>query len=95
MLSYKLFYGNPDARYPQYDIERYFQYLETENLPKATLVAGIANPLFEEKVPPPPPVTDRFPWLLPVVIGVAALILLVPLIRLIKQARNVLPPPEE
>jgi len=94
-LSYKLFYGNPDARYPQYDIERYFQYLETENLHKATLVAGIANPLFEEKVPPPPPVTDRFPWLLPVVIGVAALILLVPLIRLIKQARNVLPPPEE
>ena len=69
--SYRLFYGNNGARYPQYDLERYFQYLETENLLRATLGAQSDNSSFEEKVPPPPPVTERFPWLLPVVLGVS------------------------
>lgn len=69
--SYRLFYGNSGARYPRYDLERYFQYLETENLLQATLGVQRDNSSFEEKVPPPPPVTERFPWLLPVVLGVS------------------------
>jgi len=69
--SYTLFYGNSEARYPQYDLERYFQYLETENLLQAGLGVQRDNPSFEEKIPPLPPLTERLPWLLPVVLGVS------------------------
>lgn len=70
--AYTLYYGNSGARYPQYDIERYFQYLETDVLPRATLGLQTLNSDFEEILPP---VTERFPWLLSVVLagGVALL----------------------
>ena len=90
--SYKLYYGNADARRPIYDIERVFPYLATEELPEAELRAQTTNLYFVEKKPP---VSERFPWLLPTVMAVAAVLLALLLFRVFRQARIILPPPQE
>jgi hypothetical protein len=90
--SYKLYYGNADARRPTYDIERVFPYPVTEELPEAELGPQTVNPHFVEQKPP---VSERFPWLLPTVMAVAAVLLALLLFRIFRQARKVLPPPQE
>jgi hypothetical protein len=91
--TYRLYYGNAEARAPSYELERLFPYLVTENLPEARLGAHSANPLFMEPAPPPKPVTERYSWLLPTVIAVAALLIGLFLASLMRQIRKVLPPP--
>ena len=73
--SYTLHYGNPSARYPQYDIEALFPYLDISFLPKAVLSAEAPNPGFKEIVPPQKPLSERLPWLLPSVLAVVVLVL--------------------
>lgn len=90
--SYKLHYGNAEARQPSYDIERVFPYLATEKLPEARLSPQTTNPYFVEEQPP---VSERFPWLFPTVVAVAVIIVALLLIGILRQARKVLPPPEE
>lgn len=93
--SYHLYYGNVEAQRPSYDIERVFPYLVTEELPEAKLGPQATNPDFVEKEPPLPPVSERFPWLFPTVIAVAAIIVALLLLGIIRQARKVLPPPPQ
>jgi hypothetical protein len=88
--SYKLYYGNAEAQRPTYDIERLFPYLVTEELPEAELSAQTTNLYFVEKKPP---VSERFPWLLPTVVAVAAVLVALLLFRIFRQARKILPPP--
>lgn len=90
--SYKLYYGNTKARQPSYDIERVFPYLVTEKLLEAKLGPQTANPSFEEEKPP---VSERFPWLFPTVVAVAAIAVALLLFGIFRQARKVLPPPKE
>jgi len=90
--SYKLYYGNTDARRPSYDIERVFPYLVTEELPEAKLGPQTTNPDFVEKKPP---VSERFPWLFPTVVAVAAIVVALLLLSILRQVRKVLPPPKE
>jgi len=90
--SYKLYYGNAEAQRPSYDIERIFPYLVTEKLPEAKLSPQTTNPYFVEKEPP---VSERFPWLFPTVVAVAAIAVALLLIVIFRQARKVLPPPKE
>ncbi|MFC1930060.1 DUF3999 family protein [Chloroflexota bacterium] len=90
--SYKLYYGNIDARRPSYDIEQVFPYLMTEELPEARLGSQDVNPHFVERKPP---VSERFPWLFPTVVAVAAILVALILLAIIRQARKVLPPPSE
>ncbi len=52
--DYVLLYGNTAARAPQYDLSRYFQYLDLEDMPQAQLSTSSENPEYrveEEKVP--------------------------------------------
>jgi len=91
--SYRLYYANTEAQRPSYDIERVFPYLVTEDLPEARLGPQATNPEFVEKKPPLPPLSERFPWLFPTVIAVAAIVVALLLIGIIRQARKVLPPP--
>ncbi len=88
--SYKIYYGSADARRPSYDIEQIFPYLETEELTQVQLGPQATNPQFVEKRPP---VSERFPWLLPAAIAVVALVVALILLGVIRQARKVLPPP--
>jgi hypothetical protein len=90
--SYKLYYGNTGARRPSYDIEKIFPYLATEKLPEAGLGPQTANPSFVEAKPP---VSERFPWLFPVIVAVAVIIIALLLFVILRQARKVLPPPME
>lgn len=98
--AYRLYYGNPAASAPSYELERIFPYLVTEDLPAARLGAHTPNRelVMPTPVPPPParpePFTERHPWLLPGVVGLAALLLGLFLARLARQVRSRLPPPE-
>ena len=88
----RLYYGNPLARYPSYDLAQYFRYLETEGLPAATLGLQEQNPLFEEKIPPPPPFSERFPWVLNGAVVVLTVGFGIFLVFLFRRIKNILPP---
>jgi hypothetical protein len=93
--SYGLYYGNDEARQPSYDIERVLPYLDTEDLPRATLGPHGDNPTFRAPEPRPLPVSERLSWLLPAVISVAAVFVGVMLFGVLRRARKLLPPPPE
>ena len=88
--AYQLYYGNPDAARPSYDIEQVFPYLVTDALSQATLGPQASNSLFAEQLPP---ASERFPWLLPAVIALAAVLVGLLVLGVVRQARKVLPPP--
>ena len=90
--EYSLYYGNPAAEAPVYDLQRVTPYLETEGLPVATLGSQQLNEAFTG---PDVPVTERLPWLLPVGVALAAAVLAALLYGVIRQARKALPPPGE
>jgi hypothetical protein len=88
--SYTLYYGNPDATAPSYDLGRFLPYLETEDLPAGTLGPQAENPDFSESQVP---LSERLPWLIPVVVALAAVAVGLLLFGVVKQARKVLTPP--
>jgi len=90
-LSYQLYYGNPNAERPTYDIERVLPYLDTEDLAEPALGPQRENPQF---VGASIPITERLPWLLGVVVAVAAVAVGLILFGVLRRARSVLPPPE-
>lgn len=93
--SYRLYYGNPDAEPPSYELEHVFSYLVTENLPVARLSAHTENPQFTGPTIPSKPFTERYPWLGPTVVAIAALLIGVFLTSLFRQLKGMLPPPPE
>ena len=68
--------------------ERIFPYLLTENLPQVDLGKHTTSPAFAE---PPEPFTERYPWLLPTVVSLAALVIAVFLTSLLRQVCRILP----
>ena len=93
--SYGLYYGNTEARSPSYDIGRVLPYLETDSLPEARLGEQAANPRFAAELPPPEPLSERLPWLLPSVVGLAAVVVAALLVGVLLQAKRFLPPPPD
>jgi len=87
--SYNLFYGNPDARAPSYDLDRILPYLETEGLPQGVLDRQQENPSF---MAPQRPMSERYPWLFPVAVGGAAVVVAILLFGVLRRARSLLPP---
>jgi hypothetical protein len=95
-LDYELYYGNQDARRPSYDIEMMFPYLDTRSILKASLGGHTLSELYQTPIPPKPkpvPLTERLPWLLPVVIGIAAAMVGLLLLGVVRRAKTLLPPP--
>ena len=92
--NYALYYGNPDALRPSYDLERALPYYETAGLPAATLGAQQANPAFAAPEPPTLPWTERYPWLVPAAVSAAGVVVAVLLFGVVRQAKKVLPPPD-
>lgn len=90
--TYSLYYGNPLASAPSYELERIVPYLETEGLPTASLGSQAVN---EEYSGLDVPLTERLPWLMPLAVSLAALVVALLLYGVIRQARKVLPPPRE
>ena len=94
--SYRLYYGNPEASAPSYELEKLFPYLTTEDLPVAQLGGYEVNPAFGISETPVEilPFTERYPWLLPGVVAAAALLVGLFLASLIRQVQGRLRPPE-
>ena len=90
--SYELYYGNPEARTPSYDLKRFLPYLETEGLPRGLLGPQSNNPEFAI---PQKPFTERLPWLIPIVVALTAVAVGFLLVGVLRQARKLLPPPVE
>jgi len=86
--NYRLCYGNKNARFPEYDLEKYFRYLETDNCLIADLAAEQNNPEFKEKIPPQKPLTERIPYLLPAVLILAVSILGFFIFRFMKETKK-------
>ena len=90
--SYKLFYGNPKARAPSYELERILPFLETENLPVGDLGPQTDNLAFKvekERLP----FSERYAWLITVAVVVAAVAVAILLVGVVRKAKKVLPPP--
>ena len=94
--THRIYYGNPEASAPSYELEKLFPYLVTEDLPVAQLGSHEVNPAFGAPAPEPVavPFTERYPWLLPGVVAAAALLVGLFLASLIRQVRGRLRPPE-
>jgi hypothetical protein len=75
----RLYYGNPQAEPPHYDIERNLP--ERFQTPPHRLSLGEPqdNPNF---VPEPKPLTERMPWLIYIVLGTASAVLALVLVNL-------------
>ena len=92
--TYRLYYGNPDASTPSYELDRIFPYLVTEDLPAARLGSHTENPELAVPAPPPTPFTERYPWLFPTVVATAALIIGAFLASLVRRLGGGLKPPD-
>ncbi len=73
-LSYLLYYGNEKASSPKYDLARFFQYLEVAGMPEALLGAEQANADFVVPPETKPPFTERYPYLLNVLLVIIVVI---------------------
>ena len=58
-IDYVLYYGNKMATAPQYDLARFFAYIDGAQLPEATLGATLVNPLYVAPEAPVVPFTER------------------------------------
>ena len=90
--SYKLYYGNPEARTPSYELELFLPFLETENLPVGTLGPQSNNQAFKVERSRLP-FSERYTWLITVVVVVAAIAVALLLFGVVRKAKKVLPPP--
>ncbi|MDA1229030.1 MAG: DUF3999 family protein [Chloroflexi bacterium] len=90
--TYGLYYGNPEARQPSYDLNQIYPYLDTEGRVTATL--GLQY-MTEPEEEPVTPATEGLPWLLPTVIAGATVVVGLILYGILKQVKSLLPPPPE
>lgn len=76
---YRIFYGNAKAAASRYDLEKYFQYLDTKNVRIVKLSAQKENVDFIPEKEPEKPLSERIPFLLPgaLLSAIALLLILV------------------
>lgn len=86
--TYRLYYNNSGARLPEYDLQSYLQYLNTESPLSAVLSSQENNPSFVEEKVPEKPITERYPYLLSLVLGIAVLVLGTMVFKLLRQVKT-------
>lgn len=86
--AYTLYYGNPKARYPEYDLEKYIDYMDSTVRHGATVGNEQLNPEF--KAPPVPvvPFTERYPGLLLATLLLMVLVIAGLLVKVLKSAKH-------
>ena len=88
--EYSIYYGNKSARKPIYDLERTFEFMAGEDLPEANLGEERGNLDYAPTIP----VTERFPWLLPTCVGIAALVIALMVAKTYRKINKSLEPRE-
>jgi len=83
--KYRIFYGNKKANYPEYDLEKFIQYLDTENSQEAILSGQKNNPVYAVEKAQEKPVSERWPFLFPTVLVLTSLILLLFVYKFLKR----------
>ncbi len=83
--DYWIYYGNPGAAAPQYDLAATMRERDPAAVQTIQLTAGEPNPAY---TPPPTPLSDRFPNLLNGALVAAVLGMGVLTLRLMKKVRN-------
>ena len=86
--EYFIYLGNPDAKRPQYDIESISQYVDFNLINQVSASLVEKNSSFKEKTPPLPPLSERSPYVLPTVLGIAVAILAFLLLRLVTKLKK-------
>lgn len=71
--NYKVYYGNENAGFPEYDLEKFFQYLNLEESKTVSLSVQKNNPSY---IAPKEPLSERNPNFLPFALIATVLILL-------------------
>lgn len=87
--SYALYYGSPLAKSPRYDFERIYQFFSDQTPLSASLGTEEENTIFTI------PLSERFPWLFPVVLGLVVLILGLVVFNLVRRTRQYTMPPHD
>jgi hypothetical protein len=86
--QYSLYYGNPAALAPSYDLSRYFQYIESTSLARATLSAQMQNDLYQPPAAPAVPYSESHPDLLTAVLVLLVAVLSFFMISYIKKLKQ-------
>ncbi|MBU4141911.1 hypothetical protein KKE99_03485, partial [Patescibacteria group bacterium] len=73
--EYKLYYGNPKANFPEYDLEKFFPYLDTGKYFSSLLSQEQINSFYQEEAPLVLPITERIPYLAPGVLVLAIIMM--------------------
>lgn len=89
LADYSLYYGNSKASFPQYDLERFYSYLDTENYFSAALGGEKENPSFVEDAVPVPPLTERIPYLIEMVLVLVIIVMGFIVFRFMKKVSSV------
>jgi hypothetical protein len=82
----RLYYGNPRAMAPRYDLAARLPSDLSPRLPRLTLGPQHENPIYR---PEPKPFSERSPWLVYVVLGAASVVLAAILVSLARESRDV------
>ncbi len=82
---YRLFYGNPKAQSPQYDLEKYFQYLDLTKLQNVVVGGQTINSGFVPEKEPVKPFSERYASLLSISLIAAGAVLLVMVYKFFKK----------
>lgn len=81
----RLYYGNPKAMAPRYDLAARLPSVLGPGLSRIPLGPQRENPIYR---PEPKPFSERSPWLVYVVLGAASLVLAAILINLARESRS-------
>lgn len=96
--AYSLYYGKNASSSPIYDIGQVLSGTSTDDLPRASAGSHLDNPDYVAPAPSPVPVepfTERLPWLIPLIVGLAAAAIGFLLLSILRKARALAPPPNE
>jgi hypothetical protein len=81
--DYFVYIGNANARRPQYDFEKISQYIDTNSLDEVGAGPIESNPDYIKPEEPKVPITERSPYILPVLLGFVVAVFAFLLLRLV------------
>ncbi len=88
-LTYAVYYGNPAARFPDYDLKNYLGYFDKMGRVQFTLASEIANPSYVAPKPPEVPLSERSPYLMLIALLVTVAIIGILIFRLFKRTGGI------